>query len=60
MTPANTFSQTYYTEKQYQAGPNSNVEATEAKIQSGLIQKMEAGINWFSRNLTGQYQPPAE
>ena len=56
MTPATTASKAYYNEKQFVTRPVAKVEVEEAKPHFSFVQRLEAGINWFSQNLTGQYK----
>ncbi len=60
MTPATTLSKAYYNEKQYEytkEAAATEMVAEEITVRKSLATRIEDGINWFSRNLTGQSQP---
>ncbi|HEX2913116.1 MAG TPA: hypothetical protein VH186_20085 [Chloroflexia bacterium] len=52
MTPATTNIKAYQAEAQYQARTVPPV--VEPREKSQFLRKLENGINWFSRNMTGQ------
>lgn len=58
MTPATTLSQTYYNEKQYRVEPTTETEVEVSDNKPSFKARLEAGIVWFSQNLTGQYRQP--
>ena len=58
MTPATTLSQTYYNEKKYAVETTTRDEAEVSENKPSFKERLEAGIMWFSQNLTGQYRQP--
>ena len=55
MTPASTTSKTYMEGKFVASKPAAKVSQMP---RTNFAAKLDAGINWFSRNLTGQQKRP--
>lgn len=58
MTPATTIGKVYQAQVQRENDRTATVKVAQEKNEGRLMRRIEAGITWFSRNLTGQANNP--